>query len=86
MPEYDMPHTGNAVGIDWGVRRLQLQTVDAQGESQKVNLDMPFGAPTSASMRSRWLKLSGAQGRHRKGKRLSEQSRGYSERYVNTAN
>ena len=78
-PECDMPNTGSAVGIDWGVQETATTvTVNEQGEvKESVDLDMPFGAYE----RKYEKLLAEAQRRmgrrHQKGKRLSEQSRGY---------
>lgn len=74
-----MPNTGSAVGIDWGVRETATTvTVDDQGEiKESVDLDMPFGAYEHKYEK----RLAEAQRRmarrYQKGKRLSEQSRGY---------
>lgn len=78
-PECDMPDTGSAVGIDWGVRETAItMTVDNQGEvRESKDLDMPFGAYE----RKYEKRLAEAQRRmvrrYQKGKRRPEQSRGY---------
>lgn len=77
--ECDIPNTGSVVGIDWGVRETATTaTVDSQGEvRESKDLDMPFGAYE----RKYEKPLAEAQRRmarrYQKGKRLSEQSRGY---------
>lgn len=78
-PEYDMPHTGNAIGIDWGVRETATTaTVDARGDvSESKDFDMPFGAHERKYEKSLAETQRRMARRHRKGKRLSEQSRGY---------
>lgn len=78
-PECDMPNTGSAVGIDWGVQETATTvTVDGQGEvRERKDLDMPFGAYE----RKYEKLLAEAQRRmarrYQKDKRRSEQSRGY---------
>lgn len=78
-PECDTPNAGSVVGIDWGVRETATTvTVDGQGEvRESVDLDIPFGAYE----RKYEKRLAEAQRRmarrYQKGKRLSEQSRGY---------
>lgn len=78
-PEYDMPHTGNAIGIDWGVRETATTaTVDAHGVvSESKDLDMPFAGYERKYEKSLAETQRRMARRYRKGKRLSEQSRGY---------
>lgn len=73
-PEYDMPHTGNAVGIDWGVRETATTaTVDDQGEvRESKDLDMPFGAYERKHEKSLAETQRRMARRHRKGKRSSD--------------
>ena len=79
MPECDMPHTGSAVGIDWGVQETATtMTIDSQGEvRESADLDIPF----VAYERKYEKRLTEAQRRmarqYQKDKRRSEQSRGY---------
>lgn len=79
MPECDMPNTGSAVGIDWGVQETATtMTIDSQGEvRESADLDIPF----VAYERKYEKRLTEAQRRmarrYQKDKRRSEQSRGY---------
>lgn len=78
-PEYDTPHTGSAVGIDWGVQETATTvTVDDQGEvKESVDLDMPFGA-YERKYEKRLAEVQRRMARrYQKDKRRSEQSRGY---------
>ena len=79
MPEYDMPHTGNAIGIDWGVRETATTaTVDARGDvSESKDFDMPFGAHERKYEKSLAEIQRRMARRYRKGKRCRNQSRGY---------
>ena len=78
-PECSMSRTGSAVGIDWGVRETATtMTVNAQGEvRESVDLDMPFGAYERKYEKSLAEAQRRMARRHQKGKRCSEQSRGY---------
>ena len=78
-PESDTPHTGSAVGIDWGVvETATTVTVDSQGEiKESVDLDMPFGA-YERKYEKRLAEVQRRMARrYQKDKRRSEQSRGY---------
>lgn len=78
-PEYDTPHTGSAVGIDWGVQETATTvTVDDQGEvKESVDLDMSFGA-YERKYEKRLAEVQRRMARrYQKDKRRSEQSRGY---------
>lgn len=79
MPEYDMPHTGNAIGIDWGVRETATTaTVDAHGVvSESKDLDMPFAGYERKYEKSLAETQRRMARRYRKGKRRRNQSRGY---------
>lgn len=74
-----MSRTGSAVGIDWGVRETATtMTVNAQGEvRESVDLDIPFGAYERKYEKSLAEAQRRMARRHQKGKRCSEQSRGY---------
>lgn len=78
-PECNMSHTGSAVGIDWGVRETATTvTVDSQGEvKESKDLDMPFGAYERKYEKQLAEVQRCMARRYQKGKRLSEQSRGY---------
>ena len=78
-PEYDMPHTGNAIGIDWGVRETATTaTVDAHGVvSESKDLDMPFAGYERKYEKSLAETQRRMARRYRKGKRRRNQSRGY---------
>lgn len=77
--ECDMPNTGSAVGIDWGVQETATTvTVDSQGEvKESVDLDIPFGA-YERKYEKRLAEVQRRMARrYQKDKRRSEQSRGY---------
>lgn len=78
-PECDMPHTGNAIGIDWGVRETATTaTVDARGVvSESKDLDMPFAGYERKYEKSLAETQRRMARRYRKGKRRRNQSRGY---------
>lgn len=78
-PEDDMPHTGNSVGIDWGVRETATTaTIDGQGRvRESEDLDMPFGDYERKYEKSLAEAQRRMARRYRKGKRRSQQSRGY---------
>lgn len=78
-PECDTPNAGSVVGIDWGVQETATTvTVDDQGEvKESVGLDMPFGA-YERKYEKRLAEVQRRMARrYQKGKRRSEQSRGY---------
>lgn len=78
-PEYDTPHTGSAVGVDWGVQETATTvTVNEQGEiRESKDLDMPFGA-YERKYEKRLAEVQRRMARrYQKDKRRSEQSRGY---------
>lgn len=78
-PECDTPNAGSVVGIDWGVQETATTvTVDDQGEvKESVDLDMPFGA-YERKYEKRLAEVQRRMARrYQKGKRRSEQSRGY---------
>ena len=75
----DTPHTGRAVGIDWGVKdTATTATVDARGDvRESKDLDMPFGSYERKYEKSLAETQRRMARRYRKGKRRREQSRGY---------
>ena len=78
-PEDDMPHTGNAVGIDWGGRETATTaTIDGQGGvGESEDFDMPFGDYERKYGKSLAEAQRRMARRYRKGKRRSQQSRGH---------